>query len=53
MNADQLKKAAPDLLRALLEYVERHEAEGNPEGLPEYEQARAAIAKATAQEGRA
>ena len=39
--------AAPDLLAALREYVERHEAEGNPAGLPEYELACAAIAKAT------
>lgn len=43
----RLIAAAPDLLAALLEYVERHESEGNPEGMPEYEQARAAITKAT------
>ena len=33
-----------------LEAVERHEAECNPAGLPEYDLARAAIARAT--EGR-
>ena len=43
----RLIAAAPDLLAALREYVERHEAEGNPAGLPEYELACAAIAKAT------
>jgi hypothetical protein len=43
----RLMAAAPDLLAALSEYVERHEAEGNPAGLPEYELACAAIAKAT------
>ena len=43
----RLIAAAPDLLAALREYVERHEAEGNPAGLPEYELASAAIAKAT------
>jgi hypothetical protein len=43
----RLIAAAPDLLTALREYVERHEAEGNPAGLPEYELACAAIAKAT------
>ena len=39
--------AAPELLEALLEYVQRHEAECDPTGLPEYDQARAAITKAT------
>ena len=43
----RLIAAAPDLLAALREYVERHEAEGNPAGLPEYEFACTAIAKAT------
>ena len=43
----RLFAAAPDLLAALREYVERHEAEGNPAGLPEYELACTAIAKAT------
>lgn len=43
----RLMAAAPDLLKALREYVERHEAEGNPAGLPEYELACTAIAKAT------
>jgi hypothetical protein len=43
----RLIAAAPDLLAALREYVERHEAEGNPAGLPEYELACTAIAKAT------
>jgi aspartate aminotransferase-like enzyme len=42
----QLIAAAPDLLAALREYVERHEADGDPAGLPEYELACAAIAKA-------
>ena len=39
-------EAVPELLKALREYVERHEAACNPAGLPEYEQARAAINKA-------
>jgi hypothetical protein len=43
----RLIAAAPDLLAALREYVERHEADGDPAGLPEYELACAAIAKAT------
>jgi hypothetical protein len=43
----RLMAAAPDLLAALREYVERHEADGDPAGLPEYELACAAIAKAT------
>jgi hypothetical protein len=42
--------AAPELLAALVEYVERHEAEhmngATPEGLPEYDKAVAAIRKA-------
>lgn len=38
--------AAPELLAALVEYVDRHEAEGNPTGTPEYERACAALAKA-------
>ena len=42
-----LMAAAPELLAALREYVERHEAECDPAGLPEYELACAAIAKAT------
>ena len=42
----RLMAAAPDLLAALREYVERHEADGDPAGLPEYELACAAIAKA-------
>ena len=51
MRAEQeanahLIAAAPDLLAALREYLERHEASCEPSGLPEYEQARAAIAKA-------
>ena len=38
-----------DALRAaLVEYVDRHEADGNPRGLPEYEKARAALASAPA-----
>lgn len=43
----RLMAAAPDLLAALREYVERHEAECDPAGLPEYELACAAIARAT------
>ena len=43
----RLFAAAPDLLAALREYVERHEAECDPAGLPEYELACAAIARAT------
>lgn len=35
-----------DVLAALVELVERAEAEGNIDGLPEYERALAAIAKA-------
>jgi hypothetical protein len=42
----RLIAAAPDILGALRELVERAEAEGNTDGLPEYDQARAAIAKA-------
>jgi len=43
----RLIAAAPELLAALIEYVERHEQSCEPTGLPEYEQARAAIARAT------
>ena len=43
----RLMAAAPDLLAALREYVERHEAECDRAGLPEYELACAAIARAT------
>jgi hypothetical protein len=43
----RLIAAAPELYAALLEYVERHEASGtDPNGLPEYDAARAAIQKA-------
>jgi hypothetical protein len=44
----RLIAAAPDLLAALREYVDRHEAAmtSSPVGLPEYDQACAAIAKA-------
>lgn len=44
----RLIAAAPDLLAALVEYVERHEASmtSSPAGLPEYDRAVAAIAKA-------
>ncbi|HYD58919.1 MAG TPA: hypothetical protein VEC35_01095 [Noviherbaspirillum sp.] len=40
--------AHDDLVKALREYVERHEAECDPSGLPEYDQARSALAKAGA-----
>ena len=43
----QLVAAAPDLLAALVEYVERHEQLCDPTGLPEYDKARAAIRQAT------
>jgi hypothetical protein len=43
----RLIAAAPELLAALIEYVERHEQSCEPTGLPEYEKARAAIARAT------
>lgn len=46
----RLIAAAPELLAALKEYVDRHEADcmagQKPNGLPEYDQAIAAIAKA-------
>lgn len=41
----RLITAAPELLSALLEYTERHEAEGDPKGLPEYEKAMTVIGK--------
>ena len=40
----QMYTAGPELFTALLEYVERHEAEGDPSELPEYRQGRAALA---------
>lgn len=44
----RLISAAPDLLEALREYVERQEAESiNCNGLPEYDKAIAAIKKAS------
>lgn len=51
LNTDgnaRLIAAAPELLEALREYVERHEAdsETSPIGCPEYDKAIAAIAKA-------
>lgn len=43
-------EAAPELMAALREYVERQEAENDDcNGLPEYDQACAAIAKALGQ----
>lgn len=46
----RLIAAAPDLLAALKEYTDRHEAACDPRGLPEYDQACAAITKATGRE---
>lgn len=40
------RSLADELLAALVELVERAEAEGNIDGLPEYDQARAAISRA-------
>ncbi len=40
-----------ELLKALIELVERAESEGSIHGLPEYDQARAAIDKATEGKG--
>jgi hypothetical protein len=45
-----LDSTAGKLLAALVELVERAEAAGNIDGLPEYDQARAAIAEARGEE---
>ena len=45
-HALALMRAAPAMLDALIELVERAEAGGDIDGLPEYDQAQAAIAQA-------